>query len=371
MNTRRSMSSPMSSSIALSRSATAISCRAWSSPPSSPCLRSRRLLRRQRSIARCFAVAISHAPGLSGTPDSGHCSSAATRASCANSSARPTSRTIRARPAMILADSILQTASIAPCVEEAVKATHHSIVDPSAPSRSATRLLLLLLLLRGHPRAQALLLLPQLGGEFRAEVLRFEHLANLDLGLPAEGIGAALDPFDRLFLGLHLPQPETGDQLFRFGEGPVDHGPFAAREPDARAFRARLEPLAREHHAGFHQLFIELSHLGENFLVGQNPRFRVLRCSDHHHESHRNFSIGLGAGPPDGLGRMQSLALTVRRTRPREIDAADELFPPLTFQRWSSGWRDRPRNRCRRACPCSGTHGRSSRGRACRPAWPR
>src|SRR5437879_11542295 len=138
---------------------------------------------------------------------------------------------------MILADSILQTASIAPCVEEAVKATHHSIVDPSAPSRSATRLLLLLL--RGHPRAQALLLLPQLGGEFRTEVLRFEHLANLDLGLPAEGIGAALDPFDRLFLGLHLPQPETGDQLFRFGEGPVDHGPLAAPEPHALAFRAR------------------------------------------------------------------------------------------------------------------------------------
>ena len=36
-----------------------------------------------------------------------------TSASCARSSARPTSRTIRASPAMSLADSILQTASIA------------------------------------------------------------------------------------------------------------------------------------------------------------------------------------------------------------------------------------------------------------------
>ena len=37
--------------------------------------------RRIRSMPRCLAVAISQAPGLSGTPDSGHCSSAATSAS--------------------------------------------------------------------------------------------------------------------------------------------------------------------------------------------------------------------------------------------------------------------------------------------------
>jgi hypothetical protein len=71
-------------------------------------------LRRIRSIARRLAIAISQAPGLFGTPDSGHCSSAATSASWASSSASPTSRTIRATPAMILADSIRQTASIAP-----------------------------------------------------------------------------------------------------------------------------------------------------------------------------------------------------------------------------------------------------------------
>ena len=82
------------------------------------------------SIARCFAVAMSQAPGLSGTPDSGHCSSAATRASCARSSARPTSRTIRARPAMSLGDSILQTASIVRCVSVAVTATDHTIFSP-------------------------------------------------------------------------------------------------------------------------------------------------------------------------------------------------------------------------------------------------
>src|SRR5688572_10396005 len=66
---------------------------------------------------------MSQAPGLSGTPVSGHRSSAATSASWARSSARPTSRTIRASPAMSLADSILQTASIARWVSEAVKAS--------------------------------------------------------------------------------------------------------------------------------------------------------------------------------------------------------------------------------------------------------
>ena len=70
-------------------------------------------------MARCLAVAISQAPGLSGTPDSGQRSSAATSASWASSSARPTSRTIRARPAISRADSILQTAWIARCVSEA------------------------------------------------------------------------------------------------------------------------------------------------------------------------------------------------------------------------------------------------------------
>src|SRR6266446_11005561 len=230
---------------------------------------------------------MSQAPGLSGTPVPGQVSSAATRASCASSSASPTSRTLRASAAITLADSILQTASIALCVADAVTATHHSIVNPSALSRSVTRLLLL----RGQLRAQALLLLPEFGSEFGAEVLGLEHLANLDLGLPAEGIGAALDPFDRLFLGLHVPQPETGDQLFRFGEGPVNHGPLAAFEPDARALGARMEPLAREHHAGFHQLFVELAHFGQKLLARHYACFRLLAGLNQDHKSHRHPSF--------------------------------------------------------------------------------
>lgn len=55
-------------------------CWAFNSRPSSSCLRSSRLVRRNMSMARFLAAAISQAPGLSGIPDWGHCSSAATSA---------------------------------------------------------------------------------------------------------------------------------------------------------------------------------------------------------------------------------------------------------------------------------------------------
>ena len=84
-----------------------------SSRPISSCLRSSVTRRRSASIPRRLAVAISHAPGLSGMPARGHCSSAATSASWARSYATATSRTMRVSPAISRADSIRQTASIA------------------------------------------------------------------------------------------------------------------------------------------------------------------------------------------------------------------------------------------------------------------
>ncbi len=120
MKIRRSRSSSIrppsrSASIASSAPSSSASGALYSdvrSPSSSRYLRSRRTLRRIRSIARRFAAVINHAAGFRGTPDCGHCSSAATNASCASSSANPTSRTNRVRPAISLADSIRQTASI-------------------------------------------------------------------------------------------------------------------------------------------------------------------------------------------------------------------------------------------------------------------
>src|SRR6476660_1669323 len=121
--------------------------------------------------------------------------------------------------------------------------------------------------LRGHLRALALVLLAQLGRELSAEVIGLEHLANLDLRLPGHRVGAALDPFDRLFLGTDLPDPVAGDQLLRLGERTVDHGSFLTRELDSRALRAGMQPLARDHHAGLDQLIIEIAHRGEQLLI--------------------------------------------------------------------------------------------------------
>src|ERR1700722_20783965 len=95
--------------------------------------------------------------------------------------------------------------------------------------------------------AHTIFLLLQLGREFGAEITRFEQLANLDLEILMSGIGAALDPFDRFFLGFHLPDPEAGDQLLGLGERAIDHGLLASGELDARALRTRKEALAGKH----------------------------------------------------------------------------------------------------------------------------
>src|SRR5712692_2921941 len=92
------------------------------------------------------------------------------------------------------------------------------------------------------------LLGPQLAGRVaRGEIGRLEHLADLDLFARLER--SALDPFDRLIPRLDLPQPKAGDQLLGLGKGPVDYRRLPCGEPNARALRRRLKPLAREHHA--------------------------------------------------------------------------------------------------------------------------
>src|SRR6266536_1373506 len=294
MNMRRSKSSPTSSSSAPSRSGTALS-RASSSRPSASCLTSILLRRRRRSIARRLAVAMSQAPGFSGMPDSGHRSRATARASWARSSASPTSRTTRARPAMSRADSILQTASMARCASAAVTAADHTIFNPPLQyAADSSRSALLLAGLRRSPlllfreaRAEALLGLAHLGRERGTEVLRLEHLADLDLRLGArEGIRAALHPLDGLFPGLGLDEPEARDELLRLRERPVHDRALGPRELDADALRARLEALPGQQHAGLGQLFVVLAHLLEELGVREGARFRLLRGLDQDHESH-------------------------------------------------------------------------------------
>src|SRR5439155_23965193 len=189
------------------------------------------------------------------------------------------------------------------------------------------------LALLGPLRAHALLLLLELGFEGRTEVLRLEDLANLDLCAIPEG--RPLDPLDRLFLRLHLPEPEAGHQLLRFGEGPVGHRPLPAGELHARSLGARLEALAGEQHAGFLQLLVELAHLGQDLLIGKDARLGVLVGLHQDHESHRRNSLGFGFGTAPASG------LPSRRTRGSGIDrepsassCADgrSLLPPFAYR---------------------------------------
>src|SRR6478735_7725627 len=76
--------------------------------------------------------------------------------------------------------------------------------------------------------ADALFLLAQLRGEGLSEILGLEDPADLDLGIACHWIRAALDPFDRLFHRLALPDPETGDQFLGLGERSVDDGTLGA-----------------------------------------------------------------------------------------------------------------------------------------------
>src|SRR5438552_234589 len=180
--------------------------------------------RRSASMPRRLAVAISHAPGLSGMPDSGHCSSAATSASWARSSATATSCTMRVNPAINRADSIRQTASIARWVADDV-----------------TRLIL------GALLTQPFVGLAQLRRQLLAEVVGLEDLAQLDLDPAVER--RSLEPLDRLVARRALPHPVARDDLLGLGERAVDDGALAAVEADLCALGGRVQALAGQHHA--------------------------------------------------------------------------------------------------------------------------
>src|SRR3954453_12592647 len=213
-----------------------------SSRPSSSTLRSSVTRRRMVSTPRRRPTAISQAPGLSGTPDSGHCSSAATSASCARSSASPTSRTTRASPAISRAASIRQTASI-------VRWTVSGVCVIFRRTRAS--------LLAGRDLvAQLLLPFPQFRREVRAEVLGLGDPPDLDLGVLER---RALEPFGGLLERGDLPDPETADQLLGLGERTVDDVRLRAVEAHSLALDRRGEALPGEHHAGLDQLLVELA----------------------------------------------------------------------------------------------------------------
>src|SRR2546427_3190726 len=241
MKMRPRSSSPNSSSIDVSKSLPR-SCRS-TSRPSSSYLRSSVLRRRTRSVARCFAVAISQAPGRSGTPDAGHCSSAATRASCASSSAVPISPTRRASRAMSRADSIRQIASIARCAS-----------PPRGPMTTAPS---------------------------RAFV--HGHLTDLECSAV---VGCPLEPFDGFVHRAHLPQPVPGHELLGLCERAVNHGALVAVEPNTLSLWARREAARGDDDPSLDELFVELLVRSHCLRRWRGRRFAPLTFLRHHEHTH-------------------------------------------------------------------------------------
>src|SRR5262245_65708709 len=134
------------------------------------------------------------------------------------------------------------------------------------------------------------------------------------------GIGAALDPLDRLRKRLALQDPVARYQFLGLREWAVNHRALVAGEPHSRALGTWLQPVAIEHHAGLHHLLVELRHGGEDLLGGQLAGLGVLGGLDHHHESHLLSPISLRVREPG-----MNPALSSRRTEPGEIDK-DSIF---------------------------------------------
>src|SRR5215469_12134522 len=87
-----------------------------------------------------------------------------------------------------------------------------------------------------HSSAEVFFLLNFFVVEGGCEVLGLQDLADLYVGFAFVGVGASLDPLDRLFERLNLPEPEAGDEFLAFGEGAVNDGAVLAGEVDAGAF---------------------------------------------------------------------------------------------------------------------------------------
>src|SRR6476659_10257022 len=169
------------------------------------------------------------------------------------------------------------------------------------------------LALLGNLFAQLAMVLDSLAG---AEVVQLEQLPDLDFAILVMGVGAALDPLDRFRKRLTFQDPVARYQFLGLREWAVYHVALVAGEPHSSALEAWLQPIAIEHHAGFHHLLVELRHGRKQLLRGHFAGFGVLGCLNYHHEAHRRFysSVRFGAGSLLAL-----LCLSNQRLQNRQI----------------------------------------------------
>src|SRR6516164_7739244 len=97
-----------------------------------------------------------------------------------------------------------------------------------------------------RPTAQLLFLSFDLRGQVLTKILRFEHRADLDVGIGQHRIRAAFHPLDGFLDRVNLPEPETGNELLGFSEGPVDDRAALAREVHPLSLAAGFQAFAGE-----------------------------------------------------------------------------------------------------------------------------
>src|SRR6478736_2208820 len=228
-------------------------------------------------------------------PSRGHCSRACTNASCARSSARPTSPTRRATTAVTLAASMRQTASSV----RATSSVRGPVVGDTPPLSHATSPATHLV------TVNVLRLQPAGADRFRVccgEVLGREDLPQLE---GQAGFGRARrrplpEPLDGLLAGADVDDREAGDELPGLGEGPVGDDPVTVLPRDARTLGTGVQALPVDEDPGLEHLLVVGVHVGE-LLPGAGPALLGLGAGrDEDHEAHGRLlggSLGVRAGP--------------------------------------------------------------------------
>ena len=190
--------------------------------------------RRSWSIARCLAAAISQAPGLRGTPARGHCSSAATSASCASSSATPTSRTMPRQ-----AGDQLRRLDPPDGFDRAMgvgrrHGSDHIIVPDLVRTEGRDSSLYPVCAQRSARRSRSSC--ARSSGVTPSPKSSASNTWRISISdSPSWGLGQRSTHSIDLFLRSHLHQPEAGNQLLGLGERAVDDRALACR----RTARAR------------------------------------------------------------------------------------------------------------------------------------
>src|SRR5262249_35642731 len=123
-----------------------------------------------------------------------------------------------------------------------------------------------------------------------------------------------LGPFQRFLARFYVDHPVAGDELLAFNKRPIHDRPLPSGKLYPEALGRRLQTRQIHQHPGLQQLFVELSHRGDQFLARHLARFTFLACFHNHHESH-DFLLEFGLRAELSGLRQPDLTFTYRSNR--------------------------------------------------------